>query len=60
MLHTKFYGILSTGSRGEDFEGIVLSIYGHDSHLGHATKIVISMYSKAYIQNLVQNGTVIS
>ena len=42
----------------------VLTIYGHGGHLGHVTriivKIVISLYLKAFIQNLVQNGPVVS
>ena len=42
----------------------VFTIYGHGGHLGHVTRIVlkkiISLYLKAFIQNLVQNGPVIS
>ena len=44
------------------FQGF--TIYGHGGHLGHVTsiisKIFISMYLNAYIQNLVQNGQVVS
>ena len=45
---------LAHGSR-KDF---LLTIYGHGSHLGHVTiiisKSIISLYLKAYIQNLVK------
>ena len=35
----------------------VFTIYGHGGHLGHVTRIMfISLYLKAIIQNLVQNG----
>ena len=44
------------------FEGF--TIYGRDGHLGHVTSIISSdfhfLYLKAFIQNLVQNGSVIS
>ena len=44
------------------FEGF--TIYGNDSHLGHVTRIMLtnfhSLYLKAFIQNLVQNGPVVS
>ena len=40
MLHTKFRGNRPAGSREEDFKG--LTIYGHDSHLGHVTSIMSS------------------
>ena len=41
------------------------TIYGHGGHLCHVTSItvkkkIISMYLKAYIQNLVKNGPVVS
>ena len=39
MLHTKFHGDWSTGSREEDFWR-VFTIYGHGSHLGHVTSIM--------------------
>ena len=39
-------------------------MYGHGGHLGHVTSIIliifISMYIKAYKQNLVKNGPVVS
>ena len=39
-------------------------MYGHGYHLCHVTSIIsikfISMYLKAYIQNLVKNDTVVS
>ena len=34
-------------------------MYGHGGHLGHVTRI-ISLYLKAFIQNFVQIGTVLS
>ena len=37
------------------FEGF-FTIYGHGGHLGHVTRIFL----KAFIQNLVQNGAVVS
>ena len=41
----------------------VFTIYGHGGHLGHVTRIMltnfISLYLKAFIQNLVQNGPVV-
>ena len=44
------------------FEGF-LTIYGRGSHLGHETascyQIFNSLYLKAFIQILVQNGTVV-
>ena len=39
MLHTKFHGNPSTGSREEDFWR-VFTIYGRGSHLGHVTSIM--------------------
>ena len=63
MLHTKFHGNRPAGSGEEDFLR-VFTIYGHGGHLGHLTSIMliifISLYLKAFIQNLVQNGSVIS
>ena len=63
MLHTKFRANRSTGSEGEDFMG-GFTIYGQSSHLGHVTSIMLSdfyfMYMKAFIQKLVQIGTVVS
>ena len=45
------------------FEGF-FTIYGRGSHLGHVTSIMlknfISLYLKAFVQNLVQNGSVVS
>ena len=42
----------------------VFTIYGHGGHLGHVTRIMLtnflSLYPKAFIQNLVQNGPVVS
>ena len=63
MLHTKFCGNRPAGSGEEDFKG-VFTIYGHGGHLGHVTSIMLinflSLYLKAFIQNLVQNGSVVS
>ena len=60
MLHTKVHGNQSTGSE-EDFWKI-FTIYG--DHLGHVTSIIlilfISLYLKAYIQNLVKDSQVIA
>ena len=39
MLHTKFQGIPSIGSGGEDFLRFY-TIYGHRSHVGHVTKLI--------------------
>ena len=43
---------------------VFFTIYGHGGHLGHVTSILIknfiSLYLKAFIQNLVQNGTIVS
>ena len=54
MLHTKFRENWPAYSGEEDFFK-VFTIYGHGGHLGHVTsiisKIFISMYLKAYIQN---------
>ena len=41
MLHTRFPGIRPAGFVEEDFKR-VLTIYGHDSHLGHVTSIMSS------------------
>ena len=63
MLHTKFLGNRPAGSGEEDFCR-VFTIYGRGGHLGHVTSIMssdfISLYLKAFIQNLVQNGKVVS
>ena len=64
MLHTKFRKNRPAGSGEEDF-GRVFTIYGHGGHLGQVTRfschqIFISLYLKAFIQNLVQNGPVAS
>ena len=64
MLHTKFRGNLPAGFREDDFLS-VFTIYGRRSHLGHVTSIMssdfhFSLYLKAFKQNLVQIGTVVS
>ena len=63
MLHTNFRENPPTSSGEDDFRR-VFTIYGHGGHLGHVTSIMssdfISLYLKAFIQNLVQNGPVIS
>ena len=57
MLHTKFCGNRPVGFRVEDFI-TVYTIYGRGGHLGQVTSIMssdfISLYLKAFIQNLVQ------
>ena len=60
MLSTKFHENRPAGSGEEDFlRGF--TIYEHDGHLGNVTSIIfISLYLKAFIQNLLQNGTVVS
>ena len=62
MLHSKFSGNRIAGS-GEDFLR-VFTIYGHGGHLGlgpaSCHQIFIALYLKAFIQNLVQIGTVVS
>ena len=63
MLHTRFRGYRPAGSGEEDFQR-VFTIYGHGGHHGHVTSIMssnfISLYMKAFIQSLVQIGTVVS
>ena len=43
---------------------VFFSIYWHGSHLGHVTRIMLTNFHfldlKAFIQNLVQNGPVVS
>ena len=41
MLHTKFHGNQSAGSREED-NYRVFTIYGHGGHRGHVTSIMSS------------------
>ena len=43
----------------------IFTIYGHGGHLGHVTRIVLTnfhflVHEKLFIQNLVQNGLVVS
>ena len=63
MLNTKFRGNRPAGSTEEDF-GRIFSIYGRVGHLGHVTSIMLSdfhfLVPEAFIQNLVQIGTVVS
>ena len=59
MLHSKFRGNQSAGS-GEDFCR-VFTIYGHGGHLFFVMLInFMSMHLKAYIQNLIKKGPVVS
>ena len=44
MLHTKFRGNRPVGS-GEKDLGRVFTIYGHGSHLGHVTSIMLTIFS---------------
>ena len=46
---------------------MVFTIYGRGGHLGHVTRIMLTnfhflvhLYLKAFIQNLVQNGPIVS
>ena len=63
MLHTKFREKQPAGSGEEDFEGFspymgmaaILVMLQASCH-----QIFISLYLKAFIQNLVQNGPVVS
>ena len=62
MLHTKFRENRPAGSGEKLLKGFYhMWALGH---LGHVTSIMltilISLYLKAFIQNLVQNGTVVS
>ena len=63
MLHTKLCGNRPASSGEKDFFRI-LAMYGPGGHLDHVTRIIskifISIYLKAYIQNLVKNGPVVS
>ena len=63
MLHTKFHRNRTNGSLKQDFLSIY-TIYGHGSHLGHVTSIMLINFSfpctKNSIQNLVENGPVVS
>ena len=58
MLHTKFCGNGSTGSRCFWW---VFTIYGHGGHLGHVTSIMLINFlvHKVNIQNLVENCSMV-
>ena len=43
MLHTKFLGHGSIGSGEEDFFK-VFTIYGHGSHVGHVTQLILQIF----------------
>ena len=43
MLHTKFRENLPAGSGEEDFLRVFF-IYGHGSHLGHVTRIMLTNF----------------
>ena len=64
MLHTKFRGNRPTVPEKKMFEGFLPYVWAWqpswscDHH--HVKQIFISLYLKAYIQNLVQNGPVVS
>ena len=59
----RFHGNRPTGFWKQDFLSIY-TIYGHSSHLGHVASIMIIdfhfLVPKKYIQNLVENGSVVS
>ena len=63
MLHTMYRGNPPTGTTEEKCCG-VLTKYGRGGHLGYVSSIMssnfLSLYLKAFIQNLVQKGKVIS
>ena len=63
MLHTKFRGNRPAGPGEEDFYR-VFTIYGHGGHLGQECdqhhQSFISLYLKAFMQNFVQIGKVVS
>ena len=63
MLYTKVRRNRPTGSWKEEFLS-VNTIYGHGSHLSHVTSIMLMNFHflvhKAYLQNLVENGPVVS
>ena len=52
MVHTKFCGNRPAGSREEGFRRF-FTIYGRGGHLVHVISISISLYLKAFIQNLI-------
>ena len=62
ILYTKFRESWPAGFGEEDFFNVTM--YGHGGHLVHVTSIIstifISLYLNDYIQNLVQNGPVVS
>ena len=63
VLHTNVHGNWSTGSKVEDFYGFLPymgkeAIWSCDQH--YIDFFFISLYLKAYIQNLVKNGLVVS
>ena len=63
MQHTKVHENRSTGSKEEYFKGFLQCISAWKTS-GHVTNIklayYISLYVKAYIQNLVKKGQVVS
>ena len=63
MLHTKFHGNRPAGPAEEGFRRVI-TIYGPGGDLGHVTSIMssdfISLYLKAFIQNLIQICTLVS
>ena len=66
MLHTKLRGIRPTGSKRRR----IFKVFNHlcawrpswscDQHHINKFSIIISMYLKVYIQNLIKNGLVVS
>ena len=59
MVHTKFCGNRPAGSREEGFRRFFYHIWV-GGHLGHVISISISLYLKAFIQNLILICTVVS
>ena len=62
MLHTKFCGNRPAGSGEEDVCFYHIWAWRQSWSCGHhhVNILFISLYLKAYIQNLVQNGPVVS
>ena len=61
-LHTKFHRNRPTGSWKQDFFLNIYTIYGHGSHLGHVTSIIINFHflvPQNYIHNLAENDPVV-
>ena len=56
MLHTKFHQNRPSSSRKVDYS--VFTLYGHGSHLGHVTSIMLMNFHFIVTTNLAENGQV--